>query len=202
MITTGSTLPRWTARTLTSSTTCKPPEHALVTLCNCSCRALLVSRHCGPLPYSARCCCCRCYFDATADSDVSRWNESISMLLDQGYPPSTINIAIPYCAPPLAPYAARPAVRVPTARRGSVRVQTRPPARRGRTSAMSARIWRRTTTAALGTRSSVRPTSARAVGKGEAAPQDCAAASSEGGTEPTALPQTATDLCGVPQANG
>ena len=49
---------------------------------------------------SARCCCCRCYFDATPDSDVSRWNESISMLLDQGYPPSTINIAIPYCAPP------------------------------------------------------------------------------------------------------
>eukprot|EP01043_Picozoa_sp_COSAG02_P074337 COSAG02_NODE_14843_length_1230_cov_1.435897_2_plen_354_part_01 len=31
-----------------------------------------------------------CYFDATNDSDVSRWNESISMLLDQGYPPSTI----------------------------------------------------------------------------------------------------------------
>ena len=55
---------------------------------------------------SAR-CCCRCYFDATPDSDVSRWNESISMLLDQGYPPSTINIAIPYCAPPLAPDAAR-----------------------------------------------------------------------------------------------
>ena len=42
---------------------------------------------------------------------MSRWNESISMLLDQGYPPSTINIAIPYCAPPLAPDAASSADR-------------------------------------------------------------------------------------------
>ena len=46
-----------------------------------------------------------CYFDATPDSDVSRWNESISMLLDQGYPASTINIAIPYYTPSGAAWA-------------------------------------------------------------------------------------------------
>jgi hypothetical protein len=36
------------------------------------------------------------YFDPTPTSDVSRWNESIDMLLADGYPASTINLAIPY----------------------------------------------------------------------------------------------------------
>ena len=36
------------------------------------------------------------YFDGSPSGDISRWNASISMLLEQGYPASTISLAIPY----------------------------------------------------------------------------------------------------------
>jgi hypothetical protein len=38
------------------------------------------------------------YFDGNQNSDISRWNTSIDMLVSQGYPKSTISIAIPYYA--------------------------------------------------------------------------------------------------------
>ena len=35
-------------------------------------------------------------FAGSPSGDISEWNASISMLLEQGYPPSTISLAIPY----------------------------------------------------------------------------------------------------------
>ena len=36
------------------------------------------------------------YFKGTPSGDIGEWNASISTLLEQGYPPSTISLAIPY----------------------------------------------------------------------------------------------------------
>ena len=36
------------------------------------------------------------YFAGSPSGDISEWNASIAMLLEQGYPPSTISLAIPY----------------------------------------------------------------------------------------------------------
>eukprot|EP01050_Picozoa_sp_SAG11_P018909 SAG11_NODE_2931_length_2830_cov_2.053094_3_plen_164_part_00 len=36
------------------------------------------------------------YFKGSPSGDISEWNNSISMLLEQGYPASTISLAIPY----------------------------------------------------------------------------------------------------------